>query len=149
MKRSTILLEPRIVFLAIALHGGNRQMETRSLLLSDHDRRSDSVPNQGTLSIVTPETIPIHGAPDSAPIRDSSARRSQRADTDLTAIIRRRIEDQTCGRIRNLSVTVHGGHVILQGRCATYYSKQLAQHAAMGVLEEEVLLNDIAVLVAR
>jgi hypothetical protein len=35
--------------------------------------------------------------------------------------------------------------VYLEGRCATYYTKQLAQHAAMGIIEDEHLENLIVV----
>jgi len=36
---------------------------------------------------------------------------------------------------------------VLEGECSTYYSKQLAQHAALGVLEDEPLENTIVVVV--
>jgi hypothetical protein len=39
--------------------------------------------------------------------------------------------------------------VVLEGQCATYYTKQLAQHAALGVLEDEHLENAIAVTVPQ
>ena len=39
--------------------------------------------------------------------------------------------------------------VVLEGECTTYYTKQLAQHAAMGVLEDEHLENAIVVNVRR
>jgi hypothetical protein len=41
------------------------------------------------------------------------------------------------------------GAVLLQGQCATYYTKQLAQHAALGILDDERLENDIEVCVPR
>jgi hypothetical protein len=46
-----------------------------------------------------------------------------------------------------LNVRVLADLVILEGQCATYYTKQLAQHAAMGVLEDEQLDNAIVVRV--
>ncbi|MBN1853539.1 MAG: hypothetical protein JW829_12480 [Pirellulales bacterium] len=126
-------------------------METRSLIFSEHDQRTNSVPEKSTLAIVGADTVPVRGAPprNGTPTSDSQKRRSQHAINELAARIRQRIQAQTCGRVRNLVVTVNGSHVILQGRCSTFYSKQLAQHAAMGVLEDEVLVNDIVVLVAR
>jgi hypothetical protein len=65
----------------------------------------------------------------------------------LEATIRKRIEGRLHGRVRNLSVRVEADLVILEGQCATYYTKQLAQHAAMGILEDEQLENAIIVRV--
>jgi hypothetical protein len=67
----------------------------------------------------------------------------------LAIAIRQRIESRLQGRVRNLSVKVYGQRVVLEGQCATYYSKQLAQHCAIGVLEDEQLENAILVGVAR
>ena len=61
--------------------------------------------------------------------------------------IRERIQLRLGGRIHDLSVRVDDKQVVLNGRCATYYSKQLAQHAALGVLEDEHLDNAIVVSV--
>lgn len=61
--------------------------------------------------------------------------------------IRERIQVRLGGRIHDLHVQVDDKQVILNGRCATYYSKQLAQHAALGVLEDEHLENAIVVAV--
>jgi hypothetical protein len=65
----------------------------------------------------------------------------------LAIAIRQRIETRLSGRIRDLAVRFAGDTVVLEGRCATYYSKQLAQHAALGVLENEQLENTIVVAV--
>src|SRR5437016_2068265 len=54
----------------------------------------------------------------------------------LELAIRQRIESRLPGRVRNLVVRVIGDRVLIDGQCATYYSKQLAQHAALGVLNE-------------
>jgi len=68
----------------------------------------------------------------------------------LEIIIRQRIEMRLPGRVRNLVVRAVGDTVLLEGQCSTYYTKQLAQHAAMGVLEEgEHLENAIVVAVPR
>jgi hypothetical protein len=61
--------------------------------------------------------------------------------------VRRRIESRLLGRIRNLRVRSSDGLVVLEGECTTFYTKQLAQHAAMGVLEDEQLENDIVVTI--
>ncbi len=84
----------------------------------------------------------------------AETRRNGRADLDkrhrmLELAIGQRIESRVRGRVRNLSVRVFDGLVILEGQCSTYYTKQLAQHAALGILEEEHLENEIVVEVAR
>lgn len=67
----------------------------------------------------------------------------------LEVAIEERIRSRLQGRVRNLRVEVRDDVVILQGQCATYYTKQLAQHAAMGVLEDEHLENAIVVCVGQ
>jgi hypothetical protein len=63
----------------------------------------------------------------------------------LAELIEERISARTSGRIRNLHVTCQNGHVTIRGQCATFYTKQLAQHAAMGVIEDETVVNEISV----
>jgi hypothetical protein len=65
----------------------------------------------------------------------------------LEIAIRQRIELRLMGRVRNLLVRASDGVVILEGECATYYTKQLAQHTAMGILDDEHLENSIVVSV--
>ncbi len=72
-------------------------------------------------------------------------RRSGRERERLAATLKTRIEARTAGRVRNLVVVVNGDYIELHGSCATFYTKQLAQHAAMGVLEDEELVNSICV----
>lgn len=64
----------------------------------------------------------------------------------LEVVIQQRIDSRLNGRVRNLQVRASGDVVILEGQCTTYYTKQLAQHAAMGVLEDEQLENAIVVM---
>jgi len=68
---------------------------------------------------------------------------------ELAIAIRQRIESRLAGRVRDLAVRISGNTIVLEGRCATYYSKQLAQHAALGVLDDEQLENAIVVVVPR
>jgi hypothetical protein len=63
----------------------------------------------------------------------------------LEIAIRKRIETRLPGRVRNLLVRVSEDSVVLEGQCATFYTKQIAQHAAMGVLDDEHLENAIVV----
>lgn len=71
------------------------------------------------------------------------------ATSDLATRIRSRIEQRLGDRIRDLTVSVEDHRVELGGQCSTYYSKQLAQHAALGVLEDELLSNIIQVGVSN
>jgi len=63
----------------------------------------------------------------------------------LVARILQRIESRLPGRIRRLSVYTAENAIVLSGSCSTYYTKQVAQHTAMGVLDYERLVNNIAV----
>ena len=64
---------------------------------------------------------------------------------ELALSIQRAITRQTYGGIRDLHVEVTGNGVLLKGRCRTYYCKQLAQTAAMGVPGGARLTNQIEV----
>jgi hypothetical protein len=48
-------------------------------------------------------------------------------------------------RIRDLKVELCQEGVRISGRCTTYYSKQLAQHAAMTAARGTALINEIVV----
>jgi len=67
----------------------------------------------------------------------------------LATSILQRIESRLPCRIRKLRVFVTENAVILEGQCSTYYTKQIAQHTAMGVLDYERLINHIEVCSAR
>lgn len=58
-----------------------------------------------------------------------------------------RIQQHLLGRvsIRRFRVVVQDQGLILQGCTATYYAKQLAQHAAMKVSGLPIVANDIEV----
>ena len=62
----------------------------------------------------------------------------------LAASIERAVRRETAGGVRNLRVEVNRGGVVLEGRCDTFYCKQLAQHAAM-TLSHNPLKNEIRV----
>lgn len=60
--------------------------------------------------------------------------------------ITRLVQSRTGGRIDGLSVEVIDGDVVISGRTTTYYLKQLATHAALGLARHfNSLTNDIAV----
>lgn len=74
---------------------------------------------------------------------------SEQHNLELAQRILQRINSQIPGRIRQLTVYTTENAVVLTGQCCTFYSKQLAQHAAMGVLEYERLINNIEVRVTN
>lgn len=84
---------------------------------------------------------------DFAPRTDSSFVAAERKFLEVA--IEERIRSRLQGRVRNLSVKIQANVVTLHGQCATFYTKQLAQHAAMGVLEDEHLENAIVVCVEQ
>ena len=73
-----------------------------------------------------------------SPPRRSSAR-------ELEQTIHERITSRLGRRVRNLVVAIDRGVIHLAGQCSTYYTKQLAQHVALGVVEDEVIDNAIEV----
>ncbi len=67
---------------------------------------------------------------------------------ELERLIRERIDTRLGRRVRNLAVAVDHGVIHLAGQCSTYYTKQLAQHVTLGVVEDEVIENAIEVSVS-
>ena len=63
----------------------------------------------------------------------------------LAIQVERLVREKTSGLIRELRVTIHPGEVVLSGRAATYYAKQLATHAALDACDDFTLTNDIEV----
>ncbi len=49
------------------------------------------------------------------------------------------------GRLRDVSLTVQGGAVVIHGRTNSYYVKQLAQHAVMKRVSLPIAANEIEV----
>ena len=75
-------------------------------------------------------------------VRDEAQpRHMRRLAEEIEGIVQRR----TGGQIRGLHVEVDQDRVIITGRAATYYAKQLAQHAAMDAAGHECLTNEIEV----
>lgn len=82
-----------------------------------------------------------------SPRREPLSGPSVANDAGLAQMIRQRILVRLGKRIRDLSVQVESGVIRLSGKCSTYYSKQLAQHAALGVVEDEEIENQIEVAI--
>lgn len=55
------------------------------------------------------------------------------------------IRQRTTGLVRELKIEVLPGEILVTGRAATYYAKQLATHAALEACEHFTLTNDIEV----
>jgi hypothetical protein len=55
------------------------------------------------------------------------------------------VERRLFGRVRDLQLRVREGGLVLHGRAATYYAKQLAQHAVMQATELPIRANEIQV----
>jgi hypothetical protein len=59
--------------------------------------------------------------------------------------IKRAIRRKT-GAVCDLAVEIKGEMLIIRGRCPSFYQKQVAQHAAMTLLDGETLVNEIEVV---
>ena len=106
-----------------------------------------STPRNRRLAATTTTALSAHSAVTSAafPRTPHTPPDTTPGDKLLETRIRERIEHRLGDRIRRLAVCVADGAILLQGECSTSYSKQLAQHAALGVIEDERLENAIEV----
>lgn len=64
---------------------------------------------------------------------------------ELAASIERAVQCETGRGVADLTVEVGPQGVLLRGHCDTYYTKQLAQHAAMRMPGGDRLVNSIEV----
>ena len=64
---------------------------------------------------------------------------------ELATSIEQAVQRETGHGVANLTVEVHPQGILLKGRCNTYYTKQLAQHAAMNIPGGDRLTNSIEV----
>jgi osmotically-inducible protein OsmY len=64
---------------------------------------------------------------------------------NVAEIVLQRVTTRTGRRVRDLSVEVGSGRVVLRGRAGSFYVKQLAQHGAREVLPEARVENAIVV----
>lgn len=92
-------------------------------------------------------TAALTSAPRCATTTPNAPAHGDAAQQDLERVICERISTRLGRRIRNLAVAVDRGVIRLAGQCSTFYTKQLAQHVASGVLEDEVIDNAIEVRV--
>jgi hypothetical protein len=66
-------------------------------------------------------------------------------NSQLQQELEHNIHNRTGRRIRNLAVELEPERVVLRGRAATYYVKQLAQHGVRDLLPHVDLENAITV----
>lgn len=59
--------------------------------------------------------------------------------------VERQVHARTGRRVRDLAIEFRPGAVVLRGRAATYYVKQLAQHGVRDLLPQVRLENAIEV----
>lgn len=64
---------------------------------------------------------------------------------ELANSIEEAVHRETGHAVADLTVEVHPQGILLKGRCSTYYTKQLAQHAAMNIPGGDRLTNCIEV----
>jgi hypothetical protein len=79
------------------------------------------------------------------PVPHLTAKGRSAAARRLADTVKHEVHERTSGKIHGLRVEVRDATVRLQGRCATFYCKQLAQHAAMALIGDGTLINEIAV----
>lgn len=60
-----------------------------------------------------------------------------RENEELAFTLERQVRRRTGGRIRQLSVSVSPGRIVVRGISHTFYSKQLALHAVLEVLGQD------------
>jgi osmotically-inducible protein OsmY len=67
---------------------------------------------------------------------------------DLRALaqrIKRTVRRETNGGVQDLNVRIDPAGILLQGRCSSFYCKQLAQTAAMRLSDGASVVNEIEV----
>jgi hypothetical protein len=67
------------------------------------------------------------------------------APTVSTEQVEALLKQKLGGRIWNIRLVIEDGGIVLQGHTSSYYAKQLAQHAAMEVLQLPIRANLIEV----
>ncbi|QDU41361.1 hypothetical protein Mal4_57280 [Maioricimonas rarisocia] len=77
--------------------------------------------------------------------RFSGRHEADPALAELIARVERTVRSRTGDHIRDLRVELEGPNIVLSGTTDTYYSKQLATHAAFGELSDHALHNVIEV----
>lgn len=104
------------------VYGNNNPATSEESPMEDMTLQADMRP---TLADVLPETL-------------------EEAE-ELAASIERAVQRETGQGVDDLTVEISAEGVLLRGRCTTFYTKQLAQHAAMNMPGGHRLTNSIEV----
>lgn len=70
-----------------------------------------------------------------------TARQADIPTEQLELLLQRRLGN----RVRDLEIVIAHGGIVLKGWTTTYHAKQLAQHAALEILDLPLVANDIEV----
>jgi hypothetical protein len=70
---------------------------------------------------------------------------TQEEAEELAASIEKAVQNETDGGVADLTVEIGPRGVLLRGHCESFYTKQLAQHAAMRIPGGNQLINSIEV----
>lgn len=97
------------------------------------------------VATVVPAGAFASGIPATSARSASGESRPESDATKLAARISRVVRRRTSGTIHNLRVEVRRDGVFLDGNCASFYAKQLAQQAAMPLAHDRQLTNRIEV----
>ncbi len=65
--------------------------------------------------------------------------------TEVIEELQRRIQSRMGNQVRNLSLDLENGGLILRGNSCTYYAKQLAQHTVLELTQMPLIANKIEV----
>lgn len=102
----------------------------------------DQQPNGRGLPAPLPSMTPVISENDPRGVGDTrDDLRGDKLATRIARVVKRR----TAGSVQNLRVEVCREGVFLDGECNTFYTKQLAQQAAMDLADEKPLMNRIEV----
>ena len=104
--------------------------------------KKSAVAEEGTMDQLTLGTTPVLDGKRLA--RHSLSEATAEADR-LAASVERAIQRETSGGVKDLCVEASRNSIVLRGRCATYFTKQKSQHAAMEICGGRQVINRIEV----
>ncbi|MDA7977688.1 MAG: BON domain-containing protein [Pirellulales bacterium] len=124
-------------------HGPDPDPAFRERAARDHDFPDDNSPDAKP-SLAEAEASTEYQRPRTPNTANISSVRIPETAL-LVARLEAAIRRLTGDRVRGLRIDVSAESVTIAGRCATFYCKQQAQHAAMELLNQEALVNEIEV----
>ena len=76
---------------------------------------------------------------------ESATQIFDRPTPEMLGNLEQHVQRQLNGRVRAFRLSMRDDGLILEGHTKTYYTKQLAQHAVMRVIDLPIRANDIEV----